>query len=262
VEQSTLIVAAAQSASAPGDVSENLARHLRFGSVAAEHGVNLLVFPELSLTGYELALARSNTVDPRDSRLDSLRRLAVEARMTVVVGAPVMNDKSDLHIGALALRPDGSVFTYTKTYLGQGEEEVFTPGPGGTTVAVEGATVAFAICADTTHPQHPASAAARGADVYAAGVLITEDAYARDAALLRQYSLQHKMTVLMANYAATTGGWVSAGKSAIWSEYGELVAACEGTEEALVIARKRGRAWEGMVLAAPMFSAGAFLTSR
>jgi predicted amidohydrolase len=262
VEQSTLIVASAQSASDSGDISENLARHLRFGSVAAEHGVSLLVFPELSLTGYELALARSNAVDPHDSRLDSLRRLAAEARMTVVVGAPTLNDKGDLHIGALALRPDGSVLTYTKTYLGDGEEQFFAPGRGGPMLQVKDRTVAFAICADTTHPQHPASAAALGANVYAAGVLVSEDAYARDTALLRQYSLQHKLTVLMANHAGTTGGWVSAGKSAIWSEDGGLVAASQGTEEALVIARKRGQAWEGMVLAAPMFSASAFLTSR
>ncbi|HJR33258.1 MAG TPA: nitrilase-related carbon-nitrogen hydrolase, partial [Pseudomonas sp.] len=47
----TLTIAAAQSISVAGDLAANIARHLRFMQVAAEQGVQLLVFPELSLTG-------------------------------------------------------------------------------------------------------------------------------------------------------------------------------------------------------------------
>ena len=50
----TLIIAAAQSASVPDNLGQSVIRHLRFGIIAAEHGVRLLVFPEVSLTGYEL----------------------------------------------------------------------------------------------------------------------------------------------------------------------------------------------------------------
>ncbi|NYF77818.1 carbon-nitrogen hydrolase family protein [Granulicella arctica] len=254
MKETNLILAVAQSGSIPGDVSANVARHLRFGVVAAEHGVQFLVFPELSLTGYEPALARSNSVHPHDPKLDPLRRLAEEARMTVVVGAPILNDKRELHIGALAICSDGMVSTYTKQHLHPGEDEVFTPGLGGPMLSVEGAAVALAICADTTYPQHPASAAACGANVYAAGVLITENGYASDTALLRQYSLQHKMAVLMANHSAPTGGWVSAGKSAIWSDDGELVATSPGTEEGLLIATRHKRIWDGMSLSVPTVS--------
>ena len=48
-------VAAAQSTSVPLDVVANVRNHLRFLEAAAQHGVQWLVFPELSLTGYELA---------------------------------------------------------------------------------------------------------------------------------------------------------------------------------------------------------------
>ena len=255
MKQSTLIIGAAQSASVPGNVSLNLARHLQFSAIAAECGVQLLVFPELSLTGYEPAMARSNCFLPDDdSRLDSLRRLAEETRIILVVGAPVLNNKNELHIGAFAIRPDGTVMTYTKEYLHPGEESVFTPGLGGATLPVEDATVALAICADTNHPQHAAKAKARGANVYAAGVLITENGYEPDTAILRQYSLQHRMAVLMANHSAPTGGWIPAGKSAIWSEDGGLVAGTAGTEEALVIARKQDRVWDGTLLPVPAFA--------
>lgn len=244
----SLIIAAAQSTSVPGDISRNVAHHLRFGTLAAERGAQLLVFPELSLTGYELTIARANAVRPDSSDLNPLRKLATDAHMTVVVGAPLPNDNGELHIAALAIHPDGSVLTYTKEHVHQSEAAVFTSGPGGPALIVEDATVALAICADATHPQHAAGAAARGAHVYAVGVMIDEIGYPRKVSLLSNYALEHRMAVLMANYSGVTGGEVSAGKSALWSEDGQLVAASTGTEEALVVGMKQNGVWNGIVL--------------
>jgi predicted amidohydrolase len=161
----TLIIAAAHSASVSGNVSRNLARHLQFGAVAAHHGAQLLVFPELSLTGYEPTIARSHAISSDSSCLDPLRRLSQEAHMTVVVGAPLLNAAGELHIAAFAIRSDGSVLTYTKEHLHPGEEQIFTGGRCGPMLLVEDAKVALAICADTAHPQHAADAAARGANM-------------------------------------------------------------------------------------------------
>lgn len=254
----SFIIAAAQSISFPGDISRNVAHHLRFATVAAERGVQLLVFPELSLTGYELSLARSNTVRPDSPDLDPLRRLAAQAHMTVVAGAPLRNDRDELHIAAFAMRPDGSVQTYTKQHVHHSEEPVFTSGPGGPALQVEDAIVALAICADAAHPQHAATAAARGASVYAAGVMIDGIGYARKAALLKNYAVEHRMAVLMANYSGVTGGEVSVGKSAVWSEEGQIVAASAGTEEALVVCAKQNGVWNGAVvpLSSPLAAGG------
>jgi predicted amidohydrolase len=244
----SLIIAAAQSTSAPGDVARNVAHHMRFATCAADHGVQLLVFPELSLTGYELTLAKSNVLDPGCSSLDSLRHLTARARMTVVAGAPVRNDEGKLHIATLAIHSDGSVLTYTKQHVHESEEHVFTSGLGGPTLLVEDTTVALAICADAKYPQHAAKAAAQGAAVYAAAVMITDNEYASKVALMKNYAVEHRMAVLMANYSGATGGAVSAGKSALWSEDGRLVAASTGTEEELVIGMKQNGVWTGIVL--------------
>ena len=244
----TLIIAAAQSTSIAGEIARNVVRHLRFGTIAAEHGAQLLVFPELSLTGYEPGVARSNAVCPEALVLDSLRCLAQGAHMTVVVGAPMLNGRDELYIAALAIRPDGSTLIYTKEYLHPGEEQTFVPGSGGPAFLIGDTNVALAICADTTHSQHPAAAAACGANVYAAGVLITGNGYDADTTLLKSYALEHGMAVLMANYSGFTGGWASAGRSAIWSEDGKLVAASDATDETLVIGRKKDGVWDGMVL--------------
>ena len=75
--------------------------------------------------------------------------------MTMVVWAPALNDKREPHVGALATCSNGMVVTYTNKYLHPGEGAAFPPGLGGTTLLIEGATVALAIFTDTTHPQHP-----------------------------------------------------------------------------------------------------------
>jgi len=243
-----LVIAAAQFISVPGDVSQNVAHRLRFGRLAAEHGVQLVVFPELSLTGYEPSIARSAAIRQDSSHLDSLRDLAEDAHMTLIAGGPVLTDKGELYIAALTIAPTGSVSIYAKEHLHLGEEEVFTPGPGGAPFRIGDATVALAICADITHPEHAAGAAARGANLYAAGVAITENGYAPDTELLRTCAKEHKMAILMANYGRTTGAWVSAGRSAIWSEEGDIVAASGGTEEALIVSTKQGGMWQGVAL--------------
>jgi predicted amidohydrolase len=207
-----------------------------FAKHAAMRNVRLLVFPELSLSGYEPLLVSQCAMTADDARLDPLRRLASDAHMTIVAGAPVPSCDGGFHIGAFALSPDGSAFTYCKHHLHSSEESYFRPNSGESTLNIDGTVVALAICADTSHPEHAEAAALQGAGLYAAGVLFSPKGYAPDAVLMKQYASQHKMAVLMANYAAPSGGWTSAGKSAIWSSGGELLVSASGIGEALVYA--------------------------
>ena len=246
---SMFTVAAAQSLSIAGDLAANLARHLRFMAVAAEQGVELLVFPELSLTGYEGQMAADLAIDPQDAVLQPLRDCARELGLTAVVGMPIRDrDSPKVLIGALTLGGDGSLEVYSKQHLHSGEELFYAPGAGGSSLSIGGDTIALAVCADFSHASHAAAAADLGADLYAAGVLIGEKGYGVDSALLQGYAQNHSMAVLMANHAGLTGGWQSAGRSAFWSESGTLVAAARGPGEVLVIARRDAGAWQGRVV--------------
>ncbi len=127
-----LTLAAAQTVSIAGDLPENIARHRVLMRVAAEHGVQLLVFPELSLTGYEPSLATELAIAPDDAVLTPLRELARELRLTAVVGMPIrLSSAPQVLIGALVMAADGSLAVYSKQHLHPGEEAVFAPGAGG-----------------------------------------------------------------------------------------------------------------------------------
>lgn len=69
-----LCIAAAQAISVANDVARNVQTHLAFAREAAQQGVQLLVFPELSLTGYELPQLAARVLDEDGMALAPLRQ--------------------------------------------------------------------------------------------------------------------------------------------------------------------------------------------
>lgn len=247
---SGLRIAAAQSSSLPGDIDNNILRHLAFIGAARDAAVNVLVFPELSLCGYELALLPDCVLAPDDVRLAPIRELAVKAQMHIVVGAPLAGDADGLpYIGAIIFAPDGTHDTYRKQYLHGGEEVYAAAGPVGAHCLRLGAELAaLAICADTGQAAHASAAADAGATLYLAGVLVSGAGYAADAAKLQGYAASLGMAVLMANHGAPSGGYVSAGRSAFWDRDGRLVAATDGPGDYLLILDHAADGWRGDVI--------------
>ncbi|MBC3844190.1 carbon-nitrogen hydrolase family protein [Streptacidiphilus sp. 4-A2] len=129
-----LTVSAGQADCVPLDIPANTATAAALLRSAAEQGADLLVLPELFLTGYELA---GITADPAgrtlaqdDPRLDELAAACAETRTAVVVGAPTRDPGSGaLHISALVLGRDGGFAAqYDKQHCTPGERAAgFTP---------------------------------------------------------------------------------------------------------------------------------------
>lgn len=257
---STHAIAAAQTVPVRGDVDANVERHVRLVRVAAEAGARLLVFPELSLTGYELDLAPALAFAERDERLAPLVESACAAGMTLVVGAPVRLG-ARLHIGAFILRPDGTIDLYTKQRLGAfspdvdpggivppPEASVFEPGDRNPLVRLDGHTAAVAVCADIGRPAHAEAAARRGADAYLASTFLVPADYDGDTAKLADYASRHAMAVVLSNFGGPSGGLPSAGRSAIWSEKGELLARLDASGAGVVAAVGDEQGWRGRAI--------------
>ncbi|MGC5702635.1 carbon-nitrogen hydrolase family protein [Pseudomonas sp. NFXW11] len=243
-----LTLAAAQTVAIAGDLPANLVQHQRLMRLAAGQGVQLLVFPELSLTGYEPQLAQDLALAVDSPALQPLRELARELGMSCVVGLPIRQEPGQLPlIGALVLGGDGSLALYSKQHLHPGEERFFAPGVGGAPLSLGELSVALAVCADFAHASHVQAAVAAGAGAYAAGVLISEGGYAADSALLQGYAREHGVLLMMANHGGPSGGWACAGRSAAWGPRGQLLGAVDGVGEALLIARCSAGQWSVQV---------------
>lgn len=166
------LIAAAQSCAHPADLPRNLDDHLRLMRIAQARGVRLLVFPELSLTGYEPTAAAALAQPADTPLLQPLRQLAEQARMTTVVGLPLRSPKhAKPLIAALILGADGSLGVYAKQHLHAGEERHFSRRRRPL-LEIDGLPMALAVCADFSQPSHPAHAARAGARLYIASALI------------------------------------------------------------------------------------------
>ena len=242
-----LTIAAAQSVSERGNVSKNIESHCRLVECAFQNGVQLLIFPELSITGYEPDLAEELAFTSDDKRLTPLKELSKSKNMIIIAGAPVKLD-TGLHIGSFILFPDYSSLIYTKHFLHPGEEKYFVPGKLNPVLNFNNETFSIAICADILHPLHSENAFKAGSTFYLAGVFITPEGYRTDTELLKEYAGKYSMTVLMSNYGSESGNYQSAGRSMVISDKGNVIAEFDGLGEGLVIIEKENNDWTGSII--------------
>ena len=217
-------------------------------AAAALHAVSVLVFPELSLTGYEPDLAAELAMSERDRRLEPLLAFARQHHIEAIVGAPLRNETGKPALGAILITASGSTRSYRKMHVGSSEGAFFAPGNRPLAFTVSGQTVGVAICADSSQPAHPQAYADLGATIYAAGVFLNAEWYATDTPRLADYAVRHRMLTVMANHAASVGTYISVGRSAVWAPDGALLAQADGTESALLIATRHNAAWRGEVI--------------
>lgn len=190
-------------------------------------GARVVVFPELSLTGYELDGPPIAVDDPR---LGPIVEACAETGSIALVGAPVEGEAGQANIGVLAVDGAGARVAYRKVWLGGDEPGRFSPGSGPAVLGVDGWRLGLAICKDTGVPQHAADTAALGMDAYVAGML----EHAEDARIPEQRAVRaaadHGVWVAFASFAGSTGGGYShaAGGSGVWSSDGVAVARAGG----------------------------------
>jgi predicted amidohydrolase len=236
-------IALAQIAVEKGDVNANIKKHLRMIDIAYCHKSSFIVFPELSLTGYEPSLAGELAFNLKDHRLDPLRESCRQRQITVIAGAPIKR-LNNIVIGAFILFPDGTCDVYSKRYLHPGEEKFFVPHDWNPLLVHGDEVISLAICADISNPLHAKTAFENNSTIYLASVLITPNGYSDDIAMLRKYAREYHMTVMMANYCGSTGGYEAAGRSIVIDSHGREVAAMDHCIEGILVAqRQRHQNW-------------------
>ena len=79
-------IASAQIACALGDVPRNMAKIREFCARAKKEGVELVVFPEASDTGYSMPVIRELAKPWAEGAVPALREMAKEFSLTIVAG--------------------------------------------------------------------------------------------------------------------------------------------------------------------------------
>lgn len=246
-EKSGFRIAAAQSCSITGAVTENIDHHIALVRLATEKGAQVILFPELSLTGYEPSIAASTALSPTDPALGPLQATADDLNTTLIVGCPIRSQGSKPYLGAFIIRPGQEIGIYRKRFL-HGEEKVhFSSSKNLVVLETHGKSMAIAICADINNPTHARDLAEHHPAIYAAGVAMTPEDIQRAEKSMSDRAQRYGFVAVMANYAAPTGTYETGGRSAVWNKNGDIMAQAPESGECLVLACLTPSGWVGSI---------------
>ncbi len=236
-------VAAAQYGVRPGDLRANIAHHLDFIRHAAAERIDLLIFPERSLTGYDPGQVDSHALPFTDALLNPLEQAAVEHQMTLIVGMTLSGENGPSP-GSVGFLPDGT--------------RVACPRPPSTNSAIlqdhytplvghNNRCIAMGLSVASDEETWPRCAATQGADLYATSKYVDEISFQYDEMHLQRWAHKYNIPVLFANHAFSCGPYRTAGRSACWDSRGVLVVRAD-QGELLAIGRRDEKGWHGEVI--------------
>jgi NAD+ synthase (glutamine-hydrolysing) len=238
--QDLLRVALAQIDPTVGDIRGNARKIAQHTSAAREQGAALVVFPELTISGYppEDLLLKTSFLDQVG---EALEELAAQTRgIVALVGFP---ERADDVYNSAAVLADGEVAAvYRKMYLPNygvfDEQRYFQSGSEAGIFELNGVPIGVSICEDIWEPGPPAmTEALAGAQVivnlsaspYRAGY-----GHARERMLV-QRAVDNLAAVVFVNTVGAQDELVFDGHSLAIDQDGRILARCAQFEECLTL---------------------------
>jgi predicted amidohydrolase len=215
-----LTIAVVQPRHEPGNLTGNARQH---ADAVERAGARVVVFPELSLTGYDLD---ADAVRPDDDALAPLVRACAATGSIALAGAPVADEDGGVSIATLRVDADDVRVAYRKTHLGAAEQMRFRPGPGPLTTLIDGWRTGLGICKDTGVAEHVRQVAELDIDLYVAGLVHRPEELPIQDVRGAEIARRCRAHVAFASCAGRSGGGYdrTAGTSTVWSPSGKVLA--------------------------------------
>jgi predicted amidohydrolase len=165
-------IALAQISCQQADKAENLTKIKRIAAKAKKQGAELVIFPELSLTGYvvrdEIYELAERIPGPSTEIMEDV---AKKNQIHLVFGMPEISDKTEatLHNSAVLIGPEGFIGKYHKMYLPTHsifeERRYFRPGYQTAVFDTELGKLGLMICYDIYFPEVTRLTRLKGAEL-------------------------------------------------------------------------------------------------
>lgn len=215
----------------------------RLAKVAARTDADLILCPELFLTGYAVGDALGHHAEPPDG--PSARRIAEIARQqrkAIVYGFPE-RENGAIFNAALAFGPDGSLLAHhRKLAIPPGFElDYFVPGSGLTLFTLGGLKLGLLICYDAEFPEAARATAQAGAQAILVPTALGAQWPVVAEKVIPARAFENGVYMLYANHAGTEGSVTFLGSSCIVGPDGRDQARA-ATEETTIAAKLDGNA--------------------
>ena len=233
-------VAAYQMQARAGEVWVNLALIGKAAEAAKERGAEILVAPELAITGYGAGDAIRDLAEDVDGpQLAVLARIAAEKGLTVVAGFAERKGQAIYNSAAL-IDPTGRRVIYRKCHLfGDYERALFTPGDAPPRPVVWGEIpLGLLICYDVEFPEAVRKLARDGAKL--ALVPTAEPRNSNSAFIAEKIvpvrAFENQIAIVYANHSGADQRFAYAGRSRIVMPDGSDAAVASQSESVVLVA--------------------------
>ena len=220
---------------ASGSVSDNLSV---LDGVARTADVDLLIFPELFLTGYNIGADRLRALaEPADGEsAQAAAAMARANRTALLYGYPERADDGRIYNSAILIGRDGVLLAnFRKLHLfGAMESAVFSAGDDTAVMGeIEGVKLGILICYDVEFPEAVRGLALRGVDLVAVPTALMRPYEFVPRMLIPTRAYENSVCVAYANRCGIEADLVYPGESCIAGPDGTVVARA-GEGEALI----------------------------
>lgn len=232
-------IAAVQLACTLGDVQANLNKIRDFCARAKREGVDLIVFPEASDTGYSMPVIREQAKPWTEGAVPAVREMAKEFALTIVSG--VSERAGDIiYNSQVFIDPAGQIAaSYRKTHLfvlpPNDESTCYAPGDSLVSVAAAGFRFGLSICYDIRFPEVCRTLALE----YGADVMLVSSAWPLPRAghlraLAVARAIENQSYLVLANRVGVDAGVICCGTSAIIDPSGGFIASASDDREEMI----------------------------
>ncbi|HVJ42951.1 MAG TPA: carbon-nitrogen hydrolase family protein [Dongiaceae bacterium] len=229
-------VALGQTIGTPGDIAANLALMERLAKEASARGADLLLLPELFLSGYNIGTAIPALAETCEGpSAIAAATIAKAANLAIGYGYPERAPEG-IYNAALVLDRQGRIIAnYRKSHLwGAMERAQFLPGDAQAIFTLGGLRFGFMICYDIDFPEFARSLALAGVDAIIGISATTKPYHVIARRLIPARAYENRLFFLFANRAGTENGMSYTGESCIAAPDGEVVAQCGDGEELVI----------------------------
>ena len=227
-------ICAAQTKPVKGDIEKNIETHKTFVELAVDHSADIIVFPELSITGYEPALAEELATTKDDSRLNCFQTMSDKGQIIITVGMPVRSE-AGIFIGMIIFQPNIARQLYCKQYLHADEIPYFIAGEKQVYLETEENKLALSICYELSVPAHAANVYKNGGGIYLSSVAKTAEGVTKAVNTLSATAKQYSMLTIMSNCVGHCDNFDCGGKTSAWNDKGKLIGQLDESTEGILI---------------------------
>ncbi len=232
-----LSVSVGQMGIALGQPGQNLDKVKAMTAEAARRGCEVVVFPELWPTGYDLARSAQYATSVDEGLFAQMADLAREHSLHVL-GSLLEDSGKGYRNTAIVASPQGGVVAkYSKVHLFRPmEEDVYlVAGQEAPVFDLPWGRSALAICYDLRFPELFRKYALEGAKIVFLVAEWPRPRLGHWQTLLQARAIENQFFVVACNRVGESGEWSFFGHSSIYDPSGELVAGA-GEEETLLTA--------------------------